>query len=116
MGFLVGKLVSYTLLALPVNGITQKSVNAAFLRIKNFKSDLWCRPWYFGNLKSHVPNNWDRTVTFVNKKIVQKEGCFAIAAGRRGDRAGQGGREEVEAHVRDVLATGSGAVGRTERS
>ena len=80
MGFLIAKVVTYTLLAMPVNGITQKSVNAAFLRIKNFKSDLWCRPWYYGNLKSHNANRWDRTVTFVNKKIIQTEGCFEIAA------------------------------------
>ena len=80
MGFLIGKVVAYTLLAMPVNGITQRSVNAAFLRIKNFKSDLWCKPWYYGNLKSHNANRWDRTVTFVNKKIVQVEGCFEIAA------------------------------------
>ncbi len=80
MGFLISKVVTYTLLALPVNGITQKTVNAAFLKIKNFKSDLWCRPWYYGNLKSHNANRWDRTVTFVDKKIVLKEGCFEIAA------------------------------------
>ncbi len=79
MGILVGKVVGYTLLALKPSELTQKGVNAAFLKIKNFKSDLWCKPWYFGKLKSHVPNRWDRTVTFVNKKIILKEDCFEIA-------------------------------------
>ena len=79
MGYLVGKVVGYTLLALKPSEITQKGVNAAFLKIKNFKSDLWCRPWYFGPGKSHAGNRWDRTVTFLNHEIVLKEDCFEIA-------------------------------------
>jgi len=79
MGFLVGKVVGYTLLALKPSELTQKGVNTAFLKIKNFKSDLWCKPWYFGNLKSHAPNRWDRTVTPLNGKMIPKEGCFEIA-------------------------------------
>ena len=27
--------------------ITKESVNAAFKGVKNFTSDLWCKPWYF---------------------------------------------------------------------
>jgi branched-chain amino acid transport system substrate-binding protein len=80
MGYLVGKVVTYTLLALQPNQLTKRGVNAAFLRIKNFKSDLWCKPWYYGNLQYHIPNNWDRTVVPQNGKWVQKEGCFAIDA------------------------------------
>ena len=79
MGILVGKVVGYTLLALPANQLTQKGVNAAFLKIKNFKSDMWCAPWYYGDLKSHTANITDRTVTPVNHHFVQKEGCFKIA-------------------------------------
>jgi len=80
MGFLVGKIVTYTLLALPPSQLTRKGVNKAFLRIKNFKSDMLCKPFYVGKLKYHIPNNTDRTVVPVDHKFVQKEGCFPIAA------------------------------------
>lgn len=79
MGFLVGKFVTYTLLALPKNNITRKTVNAGFKRIKNVKSDLLCKPWYVGDLPYHIANNWDRTVVPQNGVWVQKEGCFPIA-------------------------------------
>ncbi len=79
MGFLVGKVVGYTLLALKPSQLTQKGVNRAFLSIKNFKSDLWCKPWYDGPGKVHAANRWDRTVTPLNGKMVPKEGCFEIA-------------------------------------
>jgi branched-chain amino acid transport system substrate-binding protein len=79
MGFLVGKFVTYTLLALPANQLTKQGVNAGFKRIKNVRSDLLCKPWYVGNLPYHIPNNWDRTVVPMNGRWIQKEGCFPIA-------------------------------------
>jgi branched-chain amino acid transport system substrate-binding protein len=79
MGFLIGKVVGYTLLALPNSQITQKGVNAAFKRVKNFKSDMWCAPWYIGDLPFHAANITDRTVVPTNHTFVQKEGCFKIA-------------------------------------
>jgi len=78
-GFLDARVATETLLMLDPKNITAKSVNNAFRRIKNWKSDLLCKPWYVGNLPGHVPNNWDLTVTPKNGKMVQKEGCFAIA-------------------------------------
>ena len=111
MGFLVGKLVTYTLLALPVERITQKSVNAAFLRIKNFKSDLWCRPWYFGNLKSHNAEQLGPHRHVREQEDRPRGGLFRRSPPSTRGSSRQGGREEVQAHVRDVLATGSGAVG-----
>ena len=47
--------------------------------MKNFKSDLWCKPWYYGPGKSHAGNRWDRTVVPNNHTFIQKEGCFEIA-------------------------------------
>jgi len=79
MGFLIGKVVGYTLLALPNSQITQKGVNAAFKRVKNFRSDLWCSPWYVGNLPFHAANLNDRTVVPMNHTFVQKDGCIPIA-------------------------------------
>jgi branched-chain amino acid transport system substrate-binding protein len=80
MGFMVGKFVTAALLS--VKGpVTKASYNAAVQNLKNVPSDILCKPWYFGKgLKAHIPNNWDRTVSFANGKVVQTEKCFAIAA------------------------------------
>jgi hypothetical protein len=40
---------------------------------------MLCKPWYYGKLPFHIPNNWDRTVDYKNGVVVQKENCFAIA-------------------------------------
>jgi branched-chain amino acid transport system substrate-binding protein len=80
MGFMVGKFVTAALLS--VNGpITKASYNKAVQDLKNLKSDILCKPWYFGRgLKAHIPNNWDRTVSYLGGKVIQTEPCFAIAA------------------------------------
>jgi branched-chain amino acid transport system substrate-binding protein len=79
-GFLDARVATEVLLTLKPNQITAANVNRAFTRIKNWKSDLFCRPFYSGNLPGHVPNNWDLTSTGKNGKMVQLEPCFPIAA------------------------------------
>src|SRR5919204_2360005 len=58
---------------------TAKSVNDAFKSVKGFKTDILCKPWYYGDAPLHIPNNTDRTVTPKGGHMVQKEGCFAIS-------------------------------------
>jgi branched-chain amino acid transport system substrate-binding protein len=54
--------------------------NAAFKAVKNFKSDMWCKPWYFDSaVGQNVSNNNDITVVPKDGNMVQKEDCFAIA-------------------------------------
>jgi branched-chain amino acid transport system substrate-binding protein len=60
--------------------ITKANANAAIRDVKNFRTDILCKPWYFGVAPYHNPNNWDRTVTPKDGKMVQKEGCFPILA------------------------------------
>ncbi len=49
--------------------------------MKNFSSDLWCKPWYFDStIGKNVSNNTDITVTPQDGKMVQSEDCFEIAA------------------------------------
>jgi branched-chain amino acid transport system substrate-binding protein len=79
-GFVPADIITKTLLQLPADQVTPQGVNAALKHIKNFKTDLLCRPWYFGQAPYHVPNNTDRTVAPNNKTMVQKQGCFDIAA------------------------------------
>jgi branched-chain amino acid transport system substrate-binding protein len=79
MGFVAAEIVTRTLLALPADQLTPRTVNAAIRQIKDFKTDILCKPWYFGDLQYHVPDNADRTVVPENHVFTQKEGCFDIA-------------------------------------
>jgi len=80
MGFVAADIITHTLLQLPADQLTQSGVNAAIRKIKDFKTDILCQPWYYGDLPYHVPNNADRTVVPSNHVFVQKQGCFSIAA------------------------------------
>jgi branched-chain amino acid transport system substrate-binding protein len=80
MGFLAAAIITRTLLRLPPDQLTQTGVNAAIRRIRNFKTDLLCRPWYFGNLQAHVPVNVDWTVVPQDHLFVQRESCSSIPA------------------------------------
>lgn len=80
MGFTAAAIIVHTLLQLSADQLTPEGVNAAIRKIKNFKTDILCRPWYFGDLQAHVPNNVDRTVVPNNHVFTQKEDCFDIAA------------------------------------
>lgn len=79
MGFIAARIVTADMLKLPADQLTVQGVNAAIKDTKDFKNDIHCKPWYFGDAPYHVPNNTDRTVTPQNHVMVQKQGCFAIA-------------------------------------
>jgi branched-chain amino acid transport system substrate-binding protein len=79
-GFLDARVATEVLLTLKPSQLTPAGVNAAFTRIKKWKTDLLCRPFYSGRLPGHVPNNWDLTSTGKNGKMVELEPCFPIAA------------------------------------
>lgn len=79
MGYLMGEFMTNALET--VKGpYTVQSVNDAVFNLKDQKTDILCRPWYFGkNAPLHIPNNVDRTTTPDNGKMVQKEDCFDIS-------------------------------------
>lgn len=78
MGFLVGKYTTQALLSIR-GPITAASYNRAVRNLKNAKSDILCKPFYVGNLRYHIPNNTDITVTYRNGAVVVADKCFAIA-------------------------------------
>jgi len=80
MGFVAAKMVSDTLLEVPEDQLTKEGINEAILNIKNYKTDILCKPWYFQKMKLHVPNNTDRTVTPKDGKMTEAEGCTEIPA------------------------------------
>jgi len=80
MGFLDARLATQALMDSESSEFTQKTVNEAFRDIKPFKTDILCKPWYFGESDQHVPNNTDYTIVPKDGKFVKKENCFEIAA------------------------------------
>jgi branched-chain amino acid transport system substrate-binding protein len=78
MGFVAAKVATDTMLDLPEDQLTKEGINKAIREIKNFKTDILCKPWYFQDMKLHVPNNTDRTVTPKDGKMVEAEGCTDI--------------------------------------
>jgi branched-chain amino acid transport system substrate-binding protein len=77
-GFLQARVTTQALLGIK-GSVTPKSANTAIGDVKDFKTDLLCRPWYFGKAPLHIPNNVDLTVTPKDGKMVQDEDCFQIS-------------------------------------
>jgi branched-chain amino acid transport system substrate-binding protein len=80
MGFTMAQQLVMALQAVKGDSYTIKTVNQAIKNIKGFKTDILCRPWYYGEAPLHLPNNVDWTTTPKNGKMVIKEDCFEISA------------------------------------
>lgn len=80
MGFTMAQQLVMALGAVKGDSYTIKTVNQAIKNIKGFKTDMLCRPWYYGEAPLHLPNNVDWTTTPKNGKMVIKEDCFEISA------------------------------------
>ena len=83
MGFLTGRIFVTALLSMGEDAeYTPDAVNAAIVGLTKVESDIWCKPWYYGDLPLHIPNNWDITVVPDSGlgKMVPFEDCFEIAA------------------------------------
>jgi branched-chain amino acid transport system substrate-binding protein len=81
-GFTVGQLTVQALLSIKSHVYTKKTVNAAIEGLKDFKTDMLCRPWYYGKASVHLPNNTDYTVWPQNgtMQIVPGSGCLQISS------------------------------------
>jgi branched-chain amino acid transport system substrate-binding protein len=80
MGFLSAKVFTDAVSKLPEDELNRKGINQAVLDIKDFTSDLLCKPWYFQDMKLHVPNNAARTLTVKDGGFAEAEGCADIPA------------------------------------
>jgi branched-chain amino acid transport system substrate-binding protein len=80
-GFTVGQLTVQALLSIKSKVYTVKTVNAAIENLAPFKTDMLCKPWYYGKAAVHLPNNTDYTVWPDNgvMQIVPKSGCLPIS-------------------------------------
>jgi branched-chain amino acid transport system substrate-binding protein len=78
MGFVEASIVVKALTSV-TGELTAASVNEAIKNVKDFRTDILCKPWYYGTAPLHIPNNTDRTVTPKDGKMTQKEDCFPIS-------------------------------------
>ncbi len=79
MGFTIAEIATHALES--VKGpYTVKSVNDAFVGVKNFDTGMLCQPWTFGHYPLHIANNVDYTVTPDNGKMVIAQGCTPISS------------------------------------
>ena len=79
MGFLAGRFMTEAMLNVVAAGeeLTQASVNAAVKNLVNLQTDVLCKPWYFGDLKSHLPNNGSLATTRdAGKAVPLIDECF----------------------------------------
>jgi branched-chain amino acid transport system substrate-binding protein len=80
MGFVMAQQTVSALESIKGGSYTIKTVNQAIKNLKGWKTDMLCRPWYYGQAPLHIPNNVDYTTTPNNGKMVIKDGCIPINA------------------------------------
>jgi len=68
-GWLAAKIFTQTLLQM-TGEITRENVTAAIRGVKNYRSDLMCTPWYFGEGDRHNANHAGRVM------IINKSGAY----------------------------------------
>ena len=78
MGFVLGKFLVQALDTVK-GSYTIKSVNSAIEGIKDYNTEMLCKPWTYGKVKLHIPNNVDYTTTPDNGKMITAQGCTAIS-------------------------------------
>jgi branched-chain amino acid transport system substrate-binding protein len=81
MGFLTAELAVNALEKVK-GAYTLKSVNDAFKAINNYKTEMLCKPFTYGNYSEHIPNNTDYTVTPSSSggTMVVAQGCTPISS------------------------------------
>ncbi|MGP3961705.1 ABC transporter substrate-binding protein [Nonomuraea sp. 3N208] len=74
-GFLSAKILTETLLKLDPAKIDRATVSKAILGIKNYRSDMLCAPWYYGEATEHNANHSTRMVIVKNGVYVAAGSC-----------------------------------------
>ena len=78
MGFTQGNIATDAMLGIK-GPYTIKSVNEAFKNVKDFKTDILCKPYYYGDAPLHIPNTPTGPPRRRSGVMVEKEGCFDIS-------------------------------------
>jgi len=79
MGFVEAEIATKALEAVS-GAYTIQTVNAALKNTKDFKTEMLCQPWTYGDYSLHIPNNADFTTTPDNGQMVTAQGCTEISS------------------------------------
>jgi branched-chain amino acid transport system substrate-binding protein len=74
-GYLSAKVATEALLGIK-GPIDRKAAFAAFKGVKNFKSDMMCGPWYYGNGDRHQPNHAGRAAELTATGFKTIAACY----------------------------------------
>ncbi|ODV09973.1 MAG: hypothetical protein ABT20_09310 [Rubrivivax sp. SCN 70-15] len=77
-GFVSANIFVDTLLKMDPKKIDRASVTTALKAVKNYRSDLLCGPWYFGNADFHQPNHASQMVVVEKDGFKTETGCFDV--------------------------------------
>lgn len=80
MGFLIARIATSALQDVPADQLDKAGINAAFKGVKDFRSDLLCAPWYYGDQPFHQPVNVVRTRGIEDGQLQMIRDCFPLAA------------------------------------
>jgi len=80
LGFTAARIAVQALLSIKSGDYTTATVGAAFKGVKDYRSDLYCKPWYFGTQAFHTANNTTRTITPKSGQWVQTQDCSEMPA------------------------------------
>jgi branched-chain amino acid transport system substrate-binding protein len=74
-GHLAARVTTQALLGIK-GAIDRKTVQAALIGVKNFKTDMMCAPWYFGAGERHQPNHSGRVAEMTASGFKTLTPCF----------------------------------------
>lgn len=75
-GFVSANIFVDTLQKMDPKSINRANVTKALKAVRNFRTDLLCGPWYFGNADFHQPNHASQIVVIDKDGFKTKQGCF----------------------------------------
>jgi branched-chain amino acid transport system substrate-binding protein len=74
-GYLAARVATQAMLSIK-GEVNRKSTYDAFKAVKNYKTDMLCAPWYYGNGDRHQPNHSGRVAIMEAKGFKTLTGCF----------------------------------------
>lgn len=77
-GFVSANIFVDTLMKMDPAKINRASVTTALRNVKNYRTDLLCAPWYFGNGERHMPNHAGIMLQLVDGGFKTVSECFDV--------------------------------------
>jgi len=79
-GWLAAKIFTQTALEIGGDNVTRETINAALPQVKNYRSDLMCTPWYWGDGERHNANHAGRVMEIdADGNYVKVQDCLEVA-------------------------------------